>query len=78
MNKNIPILKPKGLIKIFEKLGFYIKRQKGSHVIMIKNGSAIYQPVIPFHKKDLSKALLKSIIRQAGFTIEEFNQLCKK
>ena len=78
MSKNIPILKPKELIKIFEKLGFYIKRQKGSYVIMIKDGSQIYQPVIPFHRKDLSKALLESIIRQAGFSIEEFNHLRKK
>lgn len=30
----LPVLKPKQVIKKFEKLGFIIDRQAGSHVIM--------------------------------------------
>lgn len=78
MDKGIPVLKPQQVIKIFEKLGFYIKRQKGSHLIMIKDDNPIHQPVIPIHRKDLTRATLRSIIRQSGLTTEEFNRLRKK
>lgn len=78
MDKSIPILKPQQVIKIFEKLGFYVKRQKGSHIIMVKDDDPIHQPVIPFHRKDLTRATLRSIIRQAGLTPEEFNHLRKR
>jgi len=74
MNK-LPILKPQRIIKIFERLGFYIRRQKGSHVIMIKDDDPVHQIVIPLHRKDITRATLRSIIRQAGLTPEEFNRL---
>ena len=78
MSKIIPILKSQEAIKIFEKLGFYIKRQRGSHIIMVNDEDCVHQPVIPMHRKDLTVATLRSIIRQAGLTPEEFNKLRKK
>lgn len=45
---------------------------------MVKDDDPIHQPVIPMHKKDLTRATLRSIIRQAGLTPEEFNRLRKK
>lgn len=73
----LPVLKPQQVIKIFERLGFYIRRQRGSHVIMVKDDNPVHQPVIPLHKKDLTRATLRSIIREAGLTPEEFNRLRK-
>jgi len=55
-------------IKVFQKMGFKVVRQKGSHVVLRRNDSGC---VIPLHKK-LAIGTLKSAIRQAGITSEEF------
>lgn len=55
-------------IKVFTKLGFYEARQKGSHVVMRRQDKGC---VIPRHKQ-LALGTLRSAIRQAGLTVEEF------
>ena len=55
-------------IKIFIKIGFYIARQKGGHVVMRRDNKGC---VIPKHKA-LAVGTLKSGIRQAGITSDEF------
>lgn len=78
MGEKLPAMKPKDVIKILEKLGFYQYRQKGSHVIMINDDVKNYQPVIPMHHQELKKGTLLSIIRQSGLTKAEFLNLQKK
>ena len=65
----IPALKPKEVIKILEKAGFKFIRQKGSHRIYLKDGRAI---TVPQHNKDLHIGTLKAIIKQSGFTLQNF------
>ncbi len=60
-------------IKTFKKLGFYQARQKGSHVVMRRNDKGC---VIPRHK-ELAFGTLRSAIRQAGITVEEFVKAMK-
>lgn len=73
----IPTLKPREVIKKFQKFGYVIDRQRGSHVIL-------YHPTlrkrltIPLHVKDLPKGTLLAIIKQAGLSKEEFIKLLKK
>ncbi len=55
MDKKLPSMKSKDVIKILEHLGFYKFRQKGSHIIMVNNTVKNYQPVIPIHNKELKK-----------------------
>ncbi|NOX80026.1 MAG: type II toxin-antitoxin system HicA family toxin [Deltaproteobacteria bacterium] len=55
-------------IRIFKKMGFYEARQKGSHVVMRRGNKGC---VIPRHK-ELAIGTLRSAIRQAGVTVEEF------
>lgn len=55
-------------IKTFKKLGFYQVRQKGSHVVMRRDDKGC---VVPRHK-ELAVGTLRSAIRQAGITVEEF------
>lgn len=73
---DLPILKPKEVVTILEKMGYQQHRQKGSHLIMVKEGSS-HQPVIPMHAKDLKKETLRSIIRQCGITVDEFLEFSK-
>ena len=64
----LPRISGEQAIKIFIKLGFYIARQKGSHVVMRKDDKGC---VIPKHKA-LAVGTLKSAMRQAGITADEF------
>ena len=60
-------------VKVFERAGWTIDRQRGSHVILVKDG----QPAtlsVPDHK-ELTKGTLRSLIRAAGMTTEDFASL---
>ncbi|HLT23637.1 MAG TPA: type II toxin-antitoxin system HicA family toxin [Ignavibacteria bacterium] len=62
---NIPSFTPKELIKIIEKLGFKLLRQKGSHQIFYNEVSK-RKVVIPMHNKDIPKGTFNEILKQAG------------
>ena len=62
-------------VRKFQKAGWTIARQKGSHVMLTKPG---YQWTlsIPQHS-ELGPGMLRKLIRQTGLTIEEFKELMK-
>ncbi|MGB5987663.1 MAG: type II toxin-antitoxin system HicA family toxin [Desulfobacterales bacterium] len=64
----LPRISGDAAIKVFERLGFYQARQKGSHVVMRKADKGC---VIPRHK-ELAVGTLKSALRQAGISTEAF------
>ncbi|KKS70893.1 hypothetical protein A3A14_02870 [Candidatus Daviesbacteria bacterium RIFCSPLOWO2_01_FULL_43_38] len=66
--------KAKEVASILKKLGFVPKRQTGSHLIFFHPKKQTIIPV-PMHGTDLKKGLLKSIIKQADSTEEEFLKL---
>jgi len=73
----IPPLKPNKLIRILEKTGFKVIRQKGSHVIMMNDRKT--RIVIPVHPgKDIKPGLVRAIIREAGISREKFLKLLKE
>lgn len=49
-------------VKILQKHGFVVSRQRGSHVVLT---SGKYTAVVPQHK-ELKKGTLRSIARQSG------------
>jgi len=58
-----------------ESAGFNIVSQKGSHAkFVLKKGGAIRTAVIPKHK-EITVGTLKSILRQAGISWEDFEKL---
>lgn len=66
--------KPKEVVSILNKLGFIRKRQTGSHIIMYSSKLSITISV-PIHTKDIGKGLMKSIIKNAESSDEEFLKL---
>ena len=60
-------------VRAFERAGWEVARQRGSHIVMTRPGS-IYTLSIPDHR-ELGPGLLRSLIRKAGLTIEEFSEL---
>ena len=61
------------MIKLLQKEGFSITRQKGSHVSLHKKleDGKIHLVVVP-RKREIKKGTLLSIIKQAGMSREEF------
>ena len=55
-------------VAVFARLGFMPVRQRGSHVVL-RNGER--GCVVPLHKSH-APGTLRSAIRQAGLTVEEF------
>lgn len=66
----LPVLKPREVVKTFEKLGWEIARQKGSHIILTKEGYWVTLS-IPNHP-EVARGTLRSLIRKAEITVEEF------
>jgi len=60
-------------VKALTKKGFYFKRQEGSHIILRRN-DPFAQVVVPNHK-ELDKGTLRSIIRMANLSVDEFIQM---
>lgn len=56
------------IVKVFKKLGFFIARQRGSHVVLRRENKGC---VIPMHK-EIAIGTLRSAIKQAGITSEDF------
>lgn len=65
-------LKPDRVVKAFERAGWQIERQTGSHVILSKTACP-YVLSVPVHKgKPIKQGLLRSLISRAGLTVEDF------
>lgn len=70
MASNVPILAGRDVVRTFGKFGWSVDRQRGSHIIMTKAGE-IVTPSIPDHK-EVARGTLRSLIRAAGLTVQEF------
>ena len=66
----LPNLSGKEVVRIFEKLGWEFSRQSGSHIVLTKDGE-IASLSVPNHK-EVAKGTLRSLIRAANLTIDEF------
>lgn len=70
----LPKLSGHKIIKALSKSGFEFKRQRGSHVILIKENNRKIGCVIPLHK-EVKVGTLKGILEQAGVSEKEFLEL---
>ena len=55
------------------KLGFHLRRQEGSHMIL-RRDDPFAQVVVPDHR-ELDSGTLRAIIRQAGISVDQFTRL---
>ena len=65
----IPALKPSEVVRALERAGFVRVRQRGSH-LRLKQGNL--SVTVPMHSGDLPSTVLRSILRQAQLTEDEF------
>jgi predicted RNA binding protein YcfA (HicA-like mRNA interferase family) len=69
----LPRLSGRDCVKALTKVGFYQKRQHGSHIIL-RRDNPFAQLVVPEHK-ELDRGTLRAILRQADLSVDEFNAL---
>jgi len=71
----LPNLSGRDVVKAFGRDGWEKVRQRGSHVVMVKEGSMATLSV-PDHK-EVAKGTLRSLIRASGLTVDEFIKLTR-
>lgn len=68
----VPVLSGKEVVKSLQRAGYYVRDQKGSHIHL---RHPIRNPLtIPNHK-EIARGTLRQIIKDSGFTVEEFLKL---
>ena len=63
----------KEVVRALERAGFYVKRQKGSHIVL-RRDNPFAQVVVPDHKS-LDTGTLASILNGADLSVEDFIKL---
>ena len=74
MSPRLPTLRPREVIRALERAGFFVSRTSGSHHLM-KHQKPGLRVTVPYHATDLKLKTLRSILKQAGLTPEEFLDL---
>lgn len=66
----LPVISGAECVKALEKAGFAVYRQRGSHIVLVRQTPPA-QTTVPNHK-ELDRGTLRAIIRQTGLTVDEF------
>jgi predicted RNA binding protein YcfA (HicA-like mRNA interferase family) len=69
----LPALKPAQVIRVLERNGFRLLRST-KHRIYTNDADPPRLVCVPYHNRDFKQKTLRSIIRQSGWTEEEFLQ----
>ena len=70
----LPSLSGREAVKAFDKLGYEEDLQTGSHIILRHRKPPHRRLTIPDHRQ-IAKGTLRSILREAGVTVDEFAAL---
>ncbi|MCK4270673.1 MAG: type II toxin-antitoxin system HicA family toxin [Methanogenium sp.] len=69
----LPIISGQKVIKTLVKLGFVVVRQKSSHVFLQRESDTV---TVPLHNP-VKKGTLKSILKQANVSLDDFLKVLK-
>lgn len=69
----LPVLSGAKVVRVFGDAGWTLDRQRGSHVVMLEAGRNVSLS-IPQHR-EVAPGTLRSLIRAAGMTVDEFVNL---
>ncbi len=74
----LPMLNYSTIVRVLLKAGFFIVRQKGSHVFLRHFKDHNRFATVPRHTRDISRKDLASILRQSKISVQEFLRLLGK
>lgn len=66
----LPRFSGREVVKVFQHFGWVIARQRGSHIILVKENHHATLSV-PDHK-EVAQGTLRGLIRSAGLSVEAF------
>ena len=69
----LPVVRPRDLIAVLKKKGFYQTRSVGSHLRFHHNDGR--NTTVPFHRHPLRIGTLKSILNQVELTTEQLLEM---
>lgn len=67
----LPVVSGKEFTKRLKKIGYEFVHQEGSHMIIRLNSAPYTKLSVPNHK-ELDRGLLRSLLKDADITVEEF------
>ncbi len=68
----LPALKFHEVVRVLNRAGFVLYRITGSHHHFDHPDNPDCVVTVPMHRGDMKRGTLRSIIKQAGMTVEEF------
>jgi len=72
MTPHLPVVTAQQLIRVAERLGFTLDRQRGSHAVYYRESDGA-RVVIPIHHgKSVKPKTLLAILHDMGLTVDEF------
>lgn len=70
----LPVVSGAAAVKALRRIGYEVDVQEGSHIILRHTMPPHRRLSVPNHK-ELAKGTLRTLIREAGLTIDEFAAL---
>ena len=74
----LPTLLARDIIRVLEKAGFVIVRQRGSHVRLVHRNDPTRYATVATHGSDVPRKDVASILRQSKISTEEFLRLLRQ
>ena len=71
----LPVLSGREVVRAFGRAGWEMARQRGSHMILVKEGHMATLSV-PDHR-EVARGTLRSLIRASGLSVDEFLNLTR-
>lgn len=72
MSTKLPVLSGRQAARAFDRIGYEVVRQRGSHIRLRDDQNPKHLPLtIPDHR-ELKPGLLRQLLRDADLTIDEF------
>lgn len=70
----LPAVSAREAVKAFQKVGYNFDHQTGGHIILRHRDPPHRRLTIPNHP-EIAKGTLRTLLRQAGLTVEQFRPL---
>ena len=69
----LPQVSGADVVRALAKVGFSLRRQHGSHMIL-RRDHPFAQTVVPNHRQ-IDRGTLRAILRQTGLSVDDFSEL---
>jgi len=70
--QKLPVLSGRELVEVLAKVGFEVRRRKGSHLLLVKTTRVGRRAVVVPDHKEIDRGTLVEILGQAGLRRREF------